>query len=104
MVVIVVVVVVAVSVVPDRDTRHGEPPPPEEDERRVLARDRRQRRAGGTAERSAQGDGRWGRGGETVRGATSPDDGVPTYGIYLPAARAGAVLVMVEGVRAGIVR
>jgi hypothetical protein len=39
-----------------------------------------------------------------VRGATSPDDGVPTYGIYLPAARAGAVLVMVEGVRAGIVR
>ena len=25
------------------------------------------------------GDGRWGRGGETVRGATSPDDGVPTF-------------------------
>jgi hypothetical protein len=33
------------------------------------------------------GDGRWGRGGETVRGSTSPDDGVPTYGIYSAAAR-----------------
>ena len=36
-----------------------------------------------------------------MRGATSPDDGVPTYGIYSAAARAGAVLVMVEGVRGG---
>ena len=41
------------------------------------------------------GDGRWGRGGETVRGATSPDDGVPPYGIYSAAARAGVVLAMV---------
>ena len=31
---------------------------------------------------------------ETVRGATSPDDGVPTYGIYSAAARAGVVLVL----------
>ena len=36
-----------------------------------------------------------------MRGATSPDDGVRTYGIYLPAARAGAVLVMVERARSG---
>ncbi len=36
-----------------------------------------------------------------MRGATSPDDGVPTYGIYSAAARAGSVLVMVEGVRGG---
>jgi hypothetical protein len=52
---------------------------------------------GGAAPRG--GGGRWGRGGETVRGATSPDDGVPTYGIYSAAARAGAVLVMVGSLR-----
>ena len=45
--------------------------------------------------RRGEGDGRWGRGGETVRGATSPDDGVPPYGIYSAAARAGVILVMV---------
>ena len=28
-------------------------------------------------------------------GATSPDDGVPTYGIYSAAARAGVVLALV---------
>jgi hypothetical protein len=32
-------------------------------------------------------------------GATLPDDGMPTYGIFR--ARAGTVLVMVEGVRGG---
>jgi hypothetical protein len=35
-----------------------------------------------------------------VRGATVADDGVPTYGIYLAAARAGEILVMVESSRA----
>ena len=39
--------------------------------------------------------------GEAVQGATSPDDGVPTYGEYSAAARAGVMLVMVEGVRGG---
>ncbi len=34
-------------------------------------------------------------------GATSPDDGVPTYRIYSAVAWAGTVLVMVEGVRGG---
>jgi hypothetical protein len=54
---------------------------------------------GGAAPRG--GDGRRGRGEEAVRGATSPDDGVPRYGIYSAAARAGVILVMVEGVRGG---
>jgi hypothetical protein len=48
-----------------------------------------------------EGDGWRGRGEEAVRRATSPDDGVPRYGIYSAAARAGVVLVMVEGVRGG---
>jgi hypothetical protein len=35
-----------------------------------------------------------------VRGVTSPDDGVPTYGIYSAAARGrDSVGFMVEGVR-----
>ncbi len=54
---------------------------------------------GGAAPRG--GDGRWGRGGETVCGAMSPDVGVLTYGIYSETALAGVVLVMVEGVRGG---
>ena len=47
------------------------------------------------------GNGRRGCGEEAVQGATSPDNGVPTYGIYSAAARAGVILVMVEGVRGG---
>ena len=53
---------------------------------------------GDGGEAGAEGvDGRWGWGGETVvRGATSSDNGVPTYGIYSAAARVGAVLAMLE--------
>jgi hypothetical protein len=36
-----------------------------------------------------------------VRGAKSPDDGLLTFGIYSATARAGVILVMVEGVRGG---
>ena len=57
----------------------------------------RRRQWGGSG--AEGGDGRRGCGEEAVLGATSLDDGVPTYGIYSAAAQARAVLVMARSLQ-----